>query len=134
MPTGASLRGREAFQRKLRNFAAKFPDEVGRALYQETQVEATEVKRRTPVDKGTLRGTVHVVGPVILHLGDGKRVIYCLVVAGGPAAPYAIYVHEDPDAFHKVGEWKFVENPLKESRPYIAARVARRISLNRAAS
>lgn len=121
-------------QRKLRAFANRFPDEVGRAVYQVTQQEATEVKRNTPVDKGTLRGTVHVVGPVILAMGGNRRVIYCLIVVGGPAASYAIYVHEDPDAFHKVGSWKFLEGPLKQSRPYIAARIARLISLNRAAN
>jgi len=118
-------------QAKLRRFANKFPDEVGRALYQEAQVELTEVKRRTPVDTGELRASEHVVGPIILAKGQG-RIIYVLIVAGGVAAPYALYVHEDPDAFHKVGQWKYIESVILESRAYMAARVASRIELNRA--
>jgi hypothetical protein len=53
-------------------------------------------------------------------------------VAGGPAAPYAIFVHEDPDAIHKVGQWKYIESVVKESVPYMAVRIARRIDLNKA--
>lgn len=131
MPTGASLKGLTEMQRKLRVFGNKFPDEVGRALYQETQVELTEVKRRTPVDKGPLRASEHVVGPVIVARGANSRMVFTLIVAGGPSAPYARYVHEDPDAFHKVGQWKYIESVIMESRAYMGARVAKRIELNR---
>jgi hypothetical protein len=112
---------------KLKRLAQRFPDEIARALYQETQVEATEVKRRTPVKYGPLRGSIHVVGPI----REG-RIIYTLIVAGGPAAPYAIFVHEDPDAFHKVGQWKYLESVIRESRSSMAVRVGKRIDLNRA--
>lgn len=98
-----------------------------RALYVEVEVEVKEVKRRTPVDQGTLRGSVHQVGPT-----RRWRVIETMIVAGGPSAPYAIYVHEDLDAFHKVGQAKFIESVILESRPFIGARVARRIDLTRA--
>lgn len=131
MAEGASLRGKEAMVAKLRRFAAKFPNEVGRALYIETEIELKEVKRRTPVDTGELRASEHVVGPIIKRSSKGP-VIYCMIVAGGPATPYAVYVHEDLDAFHKVGQAKFIESVLLESRPYMAMRVAKRIELNRA--
>ena len=126
MPSGASLNGVEQMRAKLRRIAAKFPDQVMAALYQETEVEVKEVKRRTPVDTGMLRGTVHQVGPT-----RRGRMISTLIAAGGPAAPYAIYVHEDLDAQHKVGQAKYIESVIMESRPYLAARVARRIELNR---
>jgi hypothetical protein len=129
MPTGASVKGVEAMRAKLKRLAEKFPDEVARALYQETEVEVKEVKMRTPVDRGTLRASVHQVGP----RREG-RMIYTLIAAGGPAAPYAIYVHEDLDAIHKVGQAKYIESVIMESRPYLAARVAKRIELNRALS
>jgi hypothetical protein len=112
---------------KFARLRKRFPDEVGLALYQETQIELTEVKKRTPVDTGNLRASEHVEGPI----RDG-RTIYTLIVAGGPSAPYAIFVHEDPDAFHKVGQWKFIESVIMESAPHMAARVAKRIDLNRA--
>jgi len=115
-------------RRKLQRLADRFPDEVGRALYIETEIESKEVKRRTPVDKGALRASVHVVGPT----REG-RTIYTFIVAGGPAAPYALFVHEDLAAFHKVGQAKYIESVIMESRPFMGRRVAARIELNRVA-
>ena len=124
---GAFLRGVGLVRSRLTTFVKKFPLELGRALKVEVEIEAKEVKRRTPVDKGTLRGTVHVEGPFF----EG-RTIRMLIVAGGPAAPYAIWVHEDLEAFHKVGQAKYIESVIFESRPHMAARVARRVELQRA--
>ena len=55
-------------------------------------------------------------------------------VFGGPAAPYAIYVHEIPpppakspggrSATHHVGGWKYVERPLFEGIPSLAQQIA----------
>lgn len=120
-----------AVRQKLLRFKRLFPDELARALALETLVEVKEVKRRTPVDKGPLRASVHMLGP--LRRGGGDRLsVYCLIVAGGPSAPYAIYVHEDLEAIHPVGQAKFIESVILESRPFMAARVARRIELRRA--
>lgn len=135
---GAKFTGTTDMQRKLRNFGRKYPDEVGAALYIETEIEATEVKRRTPVWNpdnpvphghvpGSLRASVHVVGPI--RVGDR---VYTLIVAGGTAAPYALYVHEDLEAFHRTGQAKYIESVIRESAPYILARVARRVDLRRA--
>lgn len=125
MPNGASLSGVAALSRKLTRLKEKFPDEVARALFIETEIEVKEAKRRTPVDTGELRASVHQVGPTRQF-----RTIYTLIVAGGPAAPYAIFVHENLEAFHKVGQAKYIESVIFESRPFIAARVAKRIELN----
>lgn len=126
MSSGAKLNGAAAMRRKLARIAEKFPDEVIRALYIETEVEVKEVKRRTPVDKGPLRASVHQVGPTRVW-----RKISTLIVAGGPSAPYAIFVHEDPDAIHPVGQWKFIESVIFESKSSMASRVAKRIELSR---
>lgn len=114
---------------KLMRLRARFPNEVAAALYQEAQIELTEVKRRTPVDTGELRASEHVVGPI---RRPGSRSIYAMIVAGGPSAPYALFVHENLDAFHKIGQAKFIESTLNESRPFMAGRIARRVDLNRA--
>lgn len=124
------LEGHAAMRAKLIRLRTKFPNEAALALRQEAEIEATEVKRRTPVDKGTLRGTVHVVGPVREGLLGGT--LYVMIVAGGPAAPYAVFVHEDLDAYHEVGQAKFLESVILESRAFMLQRVARRIDLNRA--
>lgn len=129
MPTGMNMSGAAQMRAKLARLAAKFPDEVARALYIETEIEVKEVKMRTPVDTGVLRGTVHQVGP----RREGRK-IFTLIAAGGPAATYAIYVHEDLEAIHKVGAAKYIESVILESRPYLAARIARRIELNRVIS
>lgn len=109
-------------RRKLRRFAQKFPEQVTRVLYLETEIEVKEVKRRTPVDDGHLRGSVHQEGPT----RQGNK-IGTTIVAGGVAAPYAIYVHEDLEAFHPVGQAKFIESVIMESRPFMAERLARRL-------
>ena len=118
--------GVDQMRRKMQQLAAKFPDEAARALYQETEIEAAESKRRTPVDTGTLRGSIHVEGP---HRSG--RSISTAIVAGGPAAPYALVVHEDLSAYHAVGEPKFIERTLMESAPHLADRIAKRIDLNK---
>jgi hypothetical protein len=100
---------------------------VGRALYQETEVEATECKKLCPVDTGALRASIFVVGPIV----EGKKT-KTMIVCGGPAAPYAFWVHENLVAIHPVGQAKFIEAPLLESRTSIAGRVAARVDLNRA--
>lgn len=114
-------------KRNLRRIAERYPTVVMSALFIETEIEVKEVRRRTPVDDGTLRASVHQQGP----FRSGPK-IFTYIVAGGPAAPYAIYVHEDLEAFHKVGQAKFIESVMLESRPYMAARVAKRIELRRA--
>ena len=114
-------------QARLKRLQKKFPDEVGRALYIETQVELKEVKRRTPVDRGPLRASEFALGPE-----RNGRTIQTRIVAGGPSAPYAFFVHEDPDAYHAVGQWKYIESVILESRASMGARVAKRIELHRA--
>lgn len=111
----------------FKKLAKGFPNEVGRALYVETEIEATEAKRLCPVDTGELRGSIFVAGP----FSDGNKVL-TMIVCGGPAAPYAIYVHEDLTKHHPTGEAKFIEKPLMESAPYMGERVAARIDLMRA--
>lgn len=119
--------GAAAMREKLEKVKRGLPHEIAAALYVETEVEVTEVKHRTPVRYGELINSVHQDGP---H--QEKGLIWTLIVAGGPAAPYAIFVHEDLTAFHKVGQAKFIESVIVESRPHMAARIAKRIELTRA--
>lgn len=118
------FRGVVEMKVRLREVAREFPARLGAALRQETEIEATECKRRTPVDLGTLRASIHVEGPTFR-----MRQVSCQIVAGGSGAPYAIYVHEDLEAHHDNGEAKFIERPLKESAPHMAERIARRLKL-----
>lgn len=127
----AILKGAEQMIMKLKRFAAQYPDHVAAALYQEAQIEVTEMKRRTPVDTtpraphpGNLRNSIHAEDPE----RRGRQI--SVTIATGAQAPYAVYVHENPDAFHPIGEWKFMESVLNESRAHMPARLARRLNLN----
>jgi len=116
------LEGADKIKARLTAFERRFPDHVANALRIETEIEATECKRRTPVDTGALRASIHVEGPE----REGRR-IWTSIVAGGVAASYALIVHEDMEAFHKVGQAKYIESVILESRPYMAQRVAARV-------
>lgn len=118
----------------LKQIADKFPDHVAAALYQEAQIEATEMKRRTPVDTtegaphpGNLRNSIHVEEP------ERRGRTISVTIATGAQAPYAIFVHENPDAIHPIGQWKFMESVLDESRAWMAARIAKRVHLDKGA-
>lgn len=118
------LVGEEIIIAKLKKIARELPNEIGKALFKEAQIERTESMRRTPVDLGTLKGSHEVSKPV----QSGKDISVQIKV-GGPAAPYAIVVHEDLEAFHKVGQSKFLESTIRESAPHMARRIAKRINL-----
>jgi hypothetical protein len=96
---------------------------IGQALREEAEIEMTESKRRVPVDTGALRGSGRVVGPIDEGGDSLVRMEF-----GDAAAPYALYVHEDLEAFHKVGQAKYLESVLVESAPHLAQRVARRVA------
>lgn len=125
---GLTINTREV-QQKLDLFARIFPMEAGAALFAEAEIEMTESKRRTPVDTGALRSTGFVKPPYF----SSDHNITVVLGFGGPAAPYALIVHEDMEAFHKVGQAKYLESTLMESRPFIAQRIANRLQLDRMA-
>lgn len=133
--TGGRVSGVERMKARIKEFQARFPDKVAAAIYQEAQIELTEAKRRTPVwnpdvpvPKGVVPGALRSSGMVHEPEWKGKTV-YCTISFGGAAVTYAVYVHEDPDAFHKIGQWKYLESVLNESRPHMAARIAKRLKI-----
>lgn len=105
----------------LKRLETDAPQAFAAALYQEAEIEMEEAKRRVPVDTGALRDSGHVQPPVV----RGGRVSLTMGF-GGPAAPYAVPVHENLEAFHKVGQAKYLESVVLESSKYMAQRVARR--------
>lgn len=136
------MKGADDMIRTLKNFAAKFPDKVGAALYKEGQAIMTESKRRCPVaaDGGTLRASGQVAKPV--RSGNGISVTLSY---GGAADAYAIAVHETPSE-HDPPSWqamyddggsiqwtsagtgpKFLENPINEALSGIGERLGREI-------
>jgi hypothetical protein len=122
------LEGAAAFRARIAKLVKEVPLEVGRGLYQEGLVEQKESMRRTPVDTGALRASHETTLPTY----EGRDISVKIQV-GGPSAPYAVEVHENLEAHHEVGQAKFLESTLNESKPHMAERLAKRIDLNRLA-
>ena len=106
------------------------------ALYQEALVEQKESMKRTPVDTGALRDSHQTSSP--RWKGQNLEVT---IKVGGPAAGYAVIVHEDMEADHTkrgrksgdvgvVGQAKFLESTILESAPFLLGRIAKRMKLN----
>jgi hypothetical protein len=95
------------------------------ALYQEALVEQKKSMKRTPVDTGALRDSHQTSAPK--WKGQNLEVT---IKVGGPAAGYAVIVHEDMEAIHPVGQAKFLESTILESAPFLLARIAKRMKLN----
>jgi len=119
------LRGYADMQRKFTRLVNLTMDEGGKALYEEGKIEKTESQKRTPVDTRALRMS-HVVHPPTKSKNPQVH-----ITAGGAPAPYGVYVHENLEANHKVGQAKFLESTIRESAPFMAARVAKRIDLKK---
>lgn len=122
MPSGAFIKGLVEMDRKIKDLARKFPEQFAEAQFEETMIEAEECVKRCPVKTGTLAGTIHATRPAIK--GNSIRTT---ITAGGPRAPYAVYVHENLEARHPVGQAKFIESTLYESAPYMLRRINARL-------
>lgn len=118
------IRGLPQLKSRLMQIARVAPLALGAALFEEAEIEATESRRRTPVEFGALRDSTHVTRP---EVSSGS--VEVTIGVGGPAAPYAIYVHENLENFHPVGQAKFLESTILESRPFMLRRLARRLGL-----
>jgi hypothetical protein len=112
---------------KLRQMAREVPGVVAAAMYEEARIEMKEAQRRCPVKTGALKKSGLVYKPEI----STKNEITVKLTFGVPTPYYAIYVHENLEAFHPNGEAKFLESTLLESAPYMAQRIAKRIDLDR---
>src|SRR3954447_26710077 len=106
-------------QARLKEAAAvKSTQALSVALYREGLRIFAESQKLVPVDTGALRGSGVVTEPRIV--GTTVEVV---IGYGGPAAPYAIYVHEIPpppntstggrSATHNPPtQWQYLEDPF----------------------
>lgn len=116
------LEGVDVVIANLQALAARVPERVGQALYEEAGGISTVSQTRTPVDTGALRASHRVSQPET----NGTEISVEISV-GGAAADYAVYVHERLDTHHDVGQAKFLESALVEAEPQVAARIAERL-------
>jgi len=121
-----ALTGAKEIRAKLSLIVRNAPKELGAALYAEALLIEQESRRRTPVLTGALRASHETSLPLVT-----RDEVAIAIRCGGPAAPYAIYVHEMVELHHRVGQAKFLESAVLEASAGLAERVARRVSLER---
>lgn len=115
------LRGITDAQRQLAAAMVSAPAGLGTGLYREAEAIMTISKSNyVPVATGALResGFVHAVEtPAGVSVVGGETVVgfntHVTMGYGGPAAPYALIVHEDLTKRHTVGQAKYLETPIK---------------------
>jgi len=104
---------------KLANRMSTAPREVERqlsmALGRGIAMAEGEAKRRTPVDTGYLRSSIGGSG--------GYSFVRGLIAGVGTNVKYAIYVHENKRAKHRVGEARFMEKGALAAVPFITSEV-----------
>ena len=96
---------------------------VGQVILEEANMIFAKAMILTPIDTGALRGSGGVSAPMNMPQGIGVDIFF-----GGPAAPYAMYVHEILGNYHNPPtQAKYLEQPFMERLPEIQANMARRI-------
>jgi len=135
-----TVHGLQQAAQGLEGIPKKVRDSVGRELFQFAEEVMAVSKTRVPVKTGTLMNTGHVDPPV-----NEATSVFVTFGYGGPAAPYALYVHEALEgavppnpawswakaaAAGKQIQWtrpgsgpKYLENPLKEKQDELPARI-----------
>ena len=101
------------------------PRFAAKALFEETQEAFLLSQVVTPICDGYLRASGVVLGPFV----RGSRV-YTSINYGGPAAPYAVFVHELPPSRAKHDpptRWKFLANPVRLYAETMGERMASRV-------
>lgn len=103
------LSGHTKAGQQLRAAAASTPSAQGAAFYEiASQVLTVSQRDYVPVETGALRASGFVEPPITRGAETSVTVGF-----GGPAAPYAVIVHEDLTKRHPVGQAKYLELPLR---------------------
>ena len=138
MAKATKVEGMDRLQRNLAKLGRRAPRAIEKGLFETAQEISGAAQELVPVDTGTLRETAYAVTNSLRDLGPkaepaerprkDKRIIEAIIGFGGPAARYALAVHENPRAgktggispggsvrrfFSTVGQWKYLETPFK---------------------
>lgn len=117
------LEGADELEATLKRAGEQAGHAVGQAIYEEATLIFNQSQILVPVDTGALRGSGGVSAPQNTSDGVAVDIFY-----GGPAAPYALYVHEIQGNYHEPPtQAKYLEQPLMERLPEISRNLARRI-------
>jgi len=107
----------------LKKGGEKSPHAIAQAIWEEANLIFAKSQVLVPVDTGVLRGSGGVSAPQ-----QGPQGYFVDVFYGGPAAPYALFVHEIIENYHKPPtQAKYLEQPLMEAQAELQSRIKDRI-------
>jgi hypothetical protein len=112
--------GIKPMQNACTGLATTLNAKAGAGLYQQGRAVMERSKASfVPVKTGALRASGRTVGPE----RQGNTWVVQLIY-GGPGITYALEQHETPWYQHPVGQWKYLETPMKEAAGEMAAGIA----------
>lgn len=118
-----TLEGDKELQAVLRIAKEKSPLAVAQAIWEQANLIFAKSQLLVPVDTGVLRGSGGVSAPQ-----QGASGYYVDIFYGGPAAPYALFVHEIIENYHKSPtQSKYLEEPFMQALPEMQKNIASRI-------
>lgn len=106
-----------ALERLLRESPGAILREVGTAVNEVAQYAFGQSQDIVPYDTGALAGS----GMVEVRTDMGG--VEALISYGGPAAPYALYVHEINNNYRNGKQWKYLETPVSAAVPMFNQRI-----------
>ncbi len=114
------LRGIDELQQKLEDLAGDdLDDEMEEVVYEELEEIKEASQEIVPVDTGRLHDSAFV--DVRRERGKVQGIV-------GFDTEYALYVHENPDAFHKPPtRWKFLEEAFAMAQAGMLRRISERV-------
>ena len=113
------VRNMDRVRRELRKLGTRAIPAAKAAVREECERVMTASKQEVPVDLGNLKNSGHVTTPAVRFSG-----VECAIQYGGPAAPYAVIVHENLKARHTVGKARYLVDPFNRAIPGMDARMA----------
>lgn len=117
------INGLDKLKKTLAQFGSDAPKVLGATLLEEGHSIMANSQLIVPVDTGALRSSGAVKDPVI----EGNKITVTMFY-GGPAAPYALFVHEIGAYKHAPPtQYKFLEVPTMQRVPVIAKNIAIRL-------
>lgn len=98
------------FKKNVVSAFAKMRQDSHKGMVLATALVKLKSQEKVPVDEGNLKGS---------HYSRTQMGRKASVGEVGCTAEYAIYVHEDLEAHHPIGEAKFLENAISENQETI---------------
>lgn len=113
MAIGGKVKGLEQIKNALAQVKKEHDKKKRQALNRIGVIIKADSVKLTPVDTSNLRGSAYIDV-------DGTKSVFI-----GYTASYAVFVHEDLEAIHKVGEAKFLEKAVKMNKQRIIEELAK---------